>query len=519
LKRFVLLLAAVTVPALAECRFPSDSKGQVLTYTFEPTVTATATVLHVTLKIQGIPDAREQIEVPTQWAGETLHGVVNLHPLSDGVLAYDVVKDWTGRFTHPAEFHGSLLPEYIEVNGANALIHPKLSDLTPVTVHFDWRKLPTGWILATSFGTSSTPDGRCQSYSGPWRTVQQALFTAGEFRVHHFEIRGRPAVLAIRGDWTFTDDEAIADIQKAIGAARQFWHDDNFPYYLVTLKPFDNEKDNGDGSQFTNAYWLYLSRRDSITDQTPTLIHEAFHAWDPARMGVASDEDSDAIKWFSEGFVRYYGYLLALRAGLITFPVYLDGVNRELQESRASTSAYNRGRLIALWLDRQIRKDSKGKALLDNVMHDMVSGAGKPLTEARILATAGRYLSPSSRTQLAQAVQPGPKIPDAADALQPCASGSLDDVATFDLGFDLEASKVARKVTGVVPDGPAFRAGLRDGQPLDGRLSVYYNQPDKLAIVTVKLGDTRKAVEYYPQGKPVRLLQYHYLGGNCSFGW
>jgi predicted metalloprotease with PDZ domain len=275
----------------------------------------------------------------------------------------------------------------------------------------------------------------------------------------------------------------------------------------------------GIGAQFTNAYWLYLSRQDSIADQAPTLIHEAFHAWDPARMGLASDEDSDTIKWFSEGFVRYYGYLLALRAGLIAFPVYLDGVNRELQESRSSTSAYNRGRLIALWLDRQIRKDSGGKASLDTVMYDMVSGASKPLTEARILATAGRYLNPISRIQLTQAVQPGSKIPEAPDALQPCASGSRDEIATFDLGFDLDASKVAHTVTGVVPDGPAFRAGLRNGQQLNGRLSVYYNQPDRLAIVTVKIGETRKAVQYYPQGKPVRLLQYHYFGGNCSFGW
>lgn len=35
---------------------------------------------------------------------------------------------------------------------------------------------------------------------------------------------------------------------------REFWHDDNFPYFLVTLKPFDNDSGQGDGSAFTNAF-------------------------------------------------------------------------------------------------------------------------------------------------------------------------------------------------------------------------------------------------------------------------
>jgi hypothetical protein len=95
---------------------------------------------------------------------------------------------------------------------------------------------------------------RCQSYSGPWSGVRQALFAAGEFRIHRFQVGARPAVLAIRGEWTFSDDEAITDIQKAVGIVREFWHDDNFPYFLVTLKPFDNDSGQGDGSAFTNAF-------------------------------------------------------------------------------------------------------------------------------------------------------------------------------------------------------------------------------------------------------------------------
>ena len=527
--QLALWLAAATTPSLAQCHFPADGTGRILTYTFDPTVTTTGTVLHVTLKFHGSPGPQEEVEVPSQWAGETLHGVVNLRALSvdtavadtaspgtkiirhlpdkDVILAYEVVKDWTGRFSHPAQFHGAILPEYIEINGANALIHPKLSAQMQVTVHFDWKKLPAGWVLATSFATSSSFDDRCQSWSGAWSTVEQALFAAGDFRIHRFRIGIRPAVLAIRGEWTFSDDEAIADIQKAVGVVRDFWHGDNFPYFLVTLKAFDDESGQGDGSAFTNAFWLYLSRRDSISDQLPTLIHETFHEWDPLRMGAP--EDGHDLEWFSEGFVRYYTNVLALRARLIRLPAYLETINRDLRSFPGSASGAVRGPVIALWLDQQIHRDSGGKSSLDNVMYDMVSEAAKPLTQARILETAGRYLSPASRTGLAHAVEPGSRIPAVEDAPGPCVRGSVDEIATFNLGFDLAASKAANSVTGVEPGGPAFQAGLRNGQRLAGRLSVYNNQPDKIAIVAIRTNDGQQAIEYYPQGKPVKVVQYH----------
>lgn len=401
------------------------------------------------------------------------------------------------------------MPDYLELTGDNALVHPKFPVDAMMTVHFDWSKLPAGWVLATSFGTSSDSGERCQSYSGSLSAVQQAVFAAGVFRIHHFRIGAQPAVLAIRDQWTFSDDEAIADIQKAVGVVRDFWHDHNFPYFLVTLKQFDNDSGSGDGSAFTNAFWLYLSRKDSISDQMQVLIHETFHIWDPRRMGSPSTpEDWKAIEWFREGFVSYYGYLLALRAGFIQLPAYLESVNRDLRMFPGSHSSYVRGRIIALWLDSQIRNDSGGSSSLDTVMFDMVNESARPLTETRILETAGHYLSPTSRTELVRAIRPDSSISLPENALGPCARGSVDRVPTFDLGFDLGASTSGGRITAVEPNGPAFHAGLRNGQQLSGRLSVYNNEPDKPAIVTVQTSEGQKPIEYYPRGKPIAVMQY-----------
>lgn len=528
---FIAWLAAVS-PCIAQCRFQEKTTGRVFTYTFDPTVTAEGTVLHVTLKFQGNAEGAEEISVPKQWAGQKLHEETNLRTISSDtvltetadegglslrypanqqvVLAYDMVKDWTGRFNHPMQFHGVLLPEYIEINGSNTLVYPKTDRQAPVTVNFDWQRIPAAWVLATSFGTSSGPEDRCQSYSGPWSGVKDALFTAGVFRIHRFQIGDRPAVLAIRDQWTFTDEEAIAQIQKAVGIVRDFWHDDNFPYFLVTLKAFDNDSGSGDGSAFTNAFWMYLSHRDPISSQLPTLAHETFHTWNPRRMGAISvTGDGQSIEWFHEGFTTYYGYLLVYRASLMPLSDYLESVNQDLRNYPTSKSPYVRGRAIATWLDWQIRKTSNNKSSLDNVMFDMVREADKPLTVERILQTAGRYLAPADQAQLRRAVEQNafPQMEGA--TFGPCVKLTIDDVPTFDLGFDFAASSEARKVTGVDPDGPAYKAGLRDGQVLAGRISIYDGRTDKTAIFTIQTDAGRKAIEYYPLGKAVATPQFH----------
>lgn len=542
--KLALCFAISALPSLAQCKFPADGTGRNFTYIFDAMPTATDTVLHVSLTFPS-SQAAEELEVPTEWAGETLHGVRNLRALSantiisdtasvgiktvrhpagqEVVLAYDLVKDWTGKFRHPAEFHGTLMPGYVELTGDNALVHPKLPADATVTVHFDWSTLPSAWVVATSFGVSSNSAERCQSYSGAWNAVQHAVLAAGKFRIHHFLIGTQPAVLAIRDEWTFSDEEAITQIQRAVGAVRDFWHDGQFPYFLVTLKQFDNDSGSGNGGAFTNAFWIYLSRKDSISNQIPVLIHETFHEWNPRRMGASSPEDWQVIEWFREGLVTYYGYLLALRAGLIQLPVYLESVNRDLRMFPGSHSAYVRGRIIALWLDAQIRKDTGVNKSLDTVMYDTVNEAAKPLTEARILETAGRYLSVDSRTKLARAIQPDSPVSLAEDALGACVHGSVDQVSTFNVGFDLSASITAGVITGVEPGGPAFKAGLRNGQPLSGRLSVFNNEPEKMAMVTVRTSEGQKSIEYYPRGKSIAVMQYHLdqaaysaNAGNCQ---
>jgi hypothetical protein len=126
---------------------------------------------------------------------------------------------------------------------------------------FDWQKLPPDWTLETSFGA----DNRCQSLTGLWNQVNDALSAGGDFHIHRVKAENQSVVVAIPGNWSFTDEEAMAQIRKILPVKREFWQHRDFPYYLVTLVPYDAQSGSSDVSDFTNALWLYLPSGDKLS--------------------------------------------------------------------------------------------------------------------------------------------------------------------------------------------------------------------------------------------------------------
>ena len=326
--------------AYAECRFKEPTSDTV-TYRVSSEATTSGRLFMVSMTFRVEAGLPTKIEVPSNLIGElrlaTPGADLERDPSSGEVtvstpkssvvtLSYTLRNSWSGPLVHPHEFQPVILPQYAEITGDKALVWRKRDQDAQVTVNFDWQDLSPTWAVATSFGVAyptvvhglsqitSTPQDRCQTYRGPWTGVNQALFAAGDFRLRPFQIGSKPGILAVRGTWTFSDDEAAEEIGRTIRLVRDFWHDDAFPFFLVTLQPFDQDHGSSDGTAYTDAFWMYVSRKDNINGLLSQLAHESFHAWDPFKMGYLSTTEYEKTKWFKEGFTEYYAQKLT-RAG------------------------------------------------------------------------------------------------------------------------------------------------------------------------------------------------------------
>jgi predicted metalloprotease with PDZ domain len=152
---------------------------------------------------------------------------------------------------------------------------------------------------------------------------------------------------------------------------------------------------------------------DHLRGRAATLVfHEVFHAWNVKALRPAmfspyryDREPRCRTLWFAEGFTNYYGALLPVRCGYWakddllrdeiadTYAAYARSSGRRATSlMRASeitfdsavfgegegTSYYDKGMLVALVLDLQIRARTEGERSLDDVMRWLYDRYGAP---------------------------------------------------------------------------------------------------------------------------------------------
>lgn len=561
----VCFLVLGSASVFAQCNFPAPVSASVLNYAFEPIVAQEKMSLRITLEFMSGRSGRTTLILPSEWAGqkETYKSVTELSAVSQGTvvtetndpakrevtsapnttvrITYLLVKDWSGPLDTDTRFRADLSSQYFHIVGITSLVHPKMDSFKLVEVHFDWSKLPKEWSLATSFAT----DEHCQLFHGSWHDALNSLFVGGDYRIYHKTIAGNPLIFAIRGKWSFTDDEWTGKVGKIIEFERTFWNDNHFPYFLVTLTPHGGNPGSSGGTALTNAFMEHLSDQASISSVIlGQIAHEEFHSWNPFRIGHMPDPQ-EPVTWFSEGFTRYYQTLILLQAALLPFPEYVDSFNTnlrnyELSEARdiplaafvrrhvADKSAlagleYQRGAVIAAWLDTTIRHDSHGQFSLNDLMfylarqnadYQSKHDRSRIVSNKRIFKAASKYAHRASIRRLRQYVEHGGSVQLPESALGPCVQVRTEMFGSFDLGFDRSSiTGDTNRVTGVKPGTEAYKAGLRDGQQLLG-WSFSNGDPSKQVRLAIKTDAGRQVLTYYPQSAGRTPVQQFVLDAN-----
>lgn len=521
--------------------------AQSVAYTVTPVVESGALkALDVEMSFAGESDGATAIELPDSWGGksELWRGLSALQVSGDGAkfevggdaarkvirhaggaalkLRYRLTQFWSGEpaANNTNEYRPVIRPGYFHVIGWTAFVRPQWSLATPVSVSF--KGLPKGWGFASDLehGSLSIAD------------LLQSVSVGGDFRV----LRAGKLRVAIRGAWSFRDEDFIKRLEPIIASHHRFWGDPPGAF-LVTVLPLKAEPGHMSvgGTSLGDAFAFLATAHAENVQLTRVLAHEHLHSWIPVRLGLMPPENETVEYWFSEGVTDFYTYRLLTRDGLSSVEETVSALNeimwayafspvREAPNAKLAAEfwrsremnelPYQRGSLIAALADARVRQASGGRQDLDDVVLEMkrataaVGEGGMPPPIRALFLKTMKGAGVDFEDEVARFVEKGESVRLPADVWGPCGVVETSEVAEFDRGFDAEATLAnGNKAVGVDPDGPAYAAGLRDGMVIH-KLS-YGERGDSRKPLTYEIiedGEMRK-ITYLPEGKRRVTLQ------------
>jgi len=306
-------------------------------------------------------------------------------------------NDLTGSFSQVDSVHANL-------NGPSVFMYVDGHKPDPITLKIE---APAQWKVISGFSTSPTERTfRARNYD---LLVDTPLEISGECSLDQFQEQEKTIGVAVH---TYNDDDndrsrLLAAIKKLVHVEMAAMPPPDFQQYLFIFH-FVPDIPLGDGMEHMNSTQIIVqgSVRESTQEALETAAHEFFHLWNVKRLRPAAlgpfdytRENYSGSLWFAEGITTYYGYLFLLQSGLWTREQFLNHLadeiytlerepGRKLMSAESSSfnawffdrspqmqetnfanttiSYYNKGALLAMLLDLEIRSRTQGrKSLLD----------------------------------------------------------------------------------------------------------------------------------------------------------
>lgn len=227
------------------------------------------------------------------------------------------------------------------------------------------------------------------------------------FKQIDFEVRGVAHRIVIDGEGNYDPQRMKADVQKIVEAQVAMFG--GIPYHDYTFI-LHLRSNTGGGLEHLNSTALGFRRFNFATERgwlsfNGLVSHEFFHLWNVKRIRPDvlgpfdyTKENYTRLLWVAEGITDYYGYVMVRRAGLVSEQVYLDMLARRIQDFQntpgrlqmsaeeasfnswikeyrpdensvnSQISYYDKGELLGLLLDLEIRRRSNNAKSLDDVM-------------------------------------------------------------------------------------------------------------------------------------------------------
>jgi predicted metalloprotease with PDZ domain len=287
-------------------------------------------------------------------------------------------------------------------NNAALLMYPAGQLGSPSIVRVE----PFGnWKVAT--GLPAVSGERNTFRAENFDVLYDSPFIASDFRVIQFEVKGVPHRVVVDGEGNYDPERIRRDTQKVVEAEAEMMGEIPYRDYTFILLLGAS---GGGGLEHLNSTALTwrrfgFSNDDDYLNLSGLVAHEFYHLWNVKRMRPDAlgpfdytQENYTRLLWVAEGITDYYASVFARRAGLLTDRQYLEGRARDikglqntpgrLEQSaeeasfdawikyyradenfvNSAISYYDKGSMLGMLLDLEIRRRSNNARSLDDVM-------------------------------------------------------------------------------------------------------------------------------------------------------
>ncbi len=435
----------------------------------------------------------------------------------------------------PGPFGAQLSAQHAFFNLAEILMYVVGHKGDAVSVQFT--SLPAGWKIATAMARAG--DGFAATN---YDAMVDSPVEIGTFAESGFEQGGAQFRVVVDADPADYDMKAIARMDRKLAATEIEWMNDRpFDHYLFIYHfprhPAGGGMEHAYSTAIDSAAERVKNNPLSLADVT---AHEFFHLWNVKRIRPQSLEPIDYTKeqytralWFSEGVTSTIADYMRVRAGFLDgkgFLAELGSGIRQLESRPArltqsledssleawlekypdyrqpdrSVSYYNKGEIVGMLLDLEMRQVSGGKKSLRDLFHFMnqryaMQGRLFPDT-AGVEEAAEALTGHDFRDFFASYVAGLDPIPY--DAFLASVGLRLDKQPTrvADAGFQVSWRYGPPLIVEVDPNSEAAKAGLQVGdvfQEINGHALV---RPLESEIELMNPGDSVRVRVSGPKG-------------------
>jgi len=297
--------------------------------------------------------------------------------------------------------------EHAFLNLGELLIYTVVARDRPVTLELE--NLPSGWQIATALTRNQTNAQSATFLADSFDQLVDAPIEAGTFHQTSFVQDGANYEIVVDAAPADYQINNLSSLVSKIAAAEVSWMQDRpFASYLF-IYHFPRGASGG-GMEHANSCAIELDAGQLAGDPLDiesVTAHEFFHLWNVKRIRPASLEPIDYAHenytralWFSEGVTTTVAEIALRRAGLLSEQQFLQSLAREIrtlqlrpaeiwqsaEESSLDTwlerypeygspersiSYYNKGDLLGVLLDLEMRRVTRGKKCLRDLFQWM----------------------------------------------------------------------------------------------------------------------------------------------------